>query len=134
MNKLLWEKVFGKKIVSMTVEEESVTFCFEGDEKITFSTYHSQDCCESVYGDFSIVKYHESELVGKDLSKIEVKSVEGMGFLLCFNFGWNRAVKIFIPCYNYQNGYYSSSLELLINDNGTQTEINIDGCVEDHID
>lgn len=133
MNKLLWEKVFDKKIDSMKVEDESVTLFFEGAEGVTFSTYHSQDCCESVYGDFSIVKYHETELVGQHLSKVEVKSVEGMGFLLCFSFGY-KATKIFIPCYNYQNGYYSSSLELTVEDNGVKTTIDISGCVEDHID
>jgi hypothetical protein len=134
MNKLLWEKVVGKKIELMKVEDESVTLAFEGAESITFSTYHYRDCCESVYGDFSIVKYHESELIGKDLSKIEVKSVEGMGFLICFTFKWNHAVKIFIPCYNYQNGYYSSNLDLQVDDNGVKTTVDISGCVEDHIE
>lgn len=131
MNKLLWDKVFDKKIDSMKVEGESLTLLFEGADVITFSTYHRLDCCESVYGDFSIVKYHEKELVGQHLSKVEVKTVDGMGFLLCFSFFNHKATKIFIPCYNYQNGYYSSNLELTVEDNGVETTIDISDCVED---
>lgn len=131
MNKLLWEKTVDKKVDSMSVVDEAMTLILDDGSKLIFSTYHNQDCCESVYGDFSIVKYHETELVGQHLSKVEVKSVTDMGFLLCFSFNY-KATKIFIPCYNYQNGYYSSDLNLLVDDNGTQTTIDISDCVEDH--
>lgn len=42
--------------------------------------------------------------------------------------------KVFIPCYNYQNGYYGSDLELIIKNNNVQTKIDISNLVEDHID
>lgn len=129
MNKLLWSKDLNDGIESIQVGEESITILLEDDKKLTFSTYHQQDCCENVYGDFSIAKYHESELVGKTLSRVEVKSVKGMGFLLCFNVSLASS-KIFIPCYNYQNGYYSSDLELVINDNGVKIEVDITDCTE----
>lgn len=133
MNKLLWEKSVGMKIDSIKVGDENITLNLEGGEKLEFSTYHSQECCESVYGDFSVCKYHEKELIGKHLSNVKVKKVEDMGFLLCFDFGY-EASKIFIACYNFQNGYYSSNLELTVNDNGTKTTVDISDCVEDHID
>ena len=132
MNKLIWEKFVGAKIDSLEFGDESVCLNLEGDEKLEFSTYHSQDCCESVYGDFSICKYHEKELVGKHLSSVKVKKVEEMGFLLCFDFGY-ESCKIFIPCYNYQNGYYSDNLELTVDDSGTKVTVDISDCVEDHI-
>jgi hypothetical protein len=55
---------------------------------------------------------------------------------ICAIFGGQKGdVKIFIPCYNYQNGYYSSNLSVVITQGGTtKTEVDISDCVEDHID
>lgn len=134
MNKILWIKDYGeKKITDLIVQDESVTIAFE-EGSITFSTYHSQECCEEVYGDFSIVKYHKERLVGKSLVKIEVKAIEDMGFLLCFNFVWEVTEKIFIPCYNSQNGYYSDELSLIISYENNETKIDISDLTEDNID
>lgn len=133
MNKILWTKDYTEnKITDLTVKYESVTIYFEEGD-VTFNTYHQQDCCEEVYGDFSIVQYHKEKLVGKILVKIEVKAIEGMGFLLCFTFDWEVTEKIFIPCYNSQNGYYSDDLSLIISEGSSKIEINISDLVEDYI-
>lgn len=132
MNQLLWEQDFRDEITSINTGDESITLNFQNNSSITFSTYHSRDCCESVYGDFSIAKYHESQLINKELRKVQVKSVSGMGFLLCFKVDYDD-VKIFIPCYNYQNGYYSSNLELKIEHGENKTSVDIHGCIEHHI-
>lgn len=134
-NKTLWSKKFeDKKIDLVTVETESVTLTFGADDKITFSTYHDQDCCEHVYGDFSGIKYHSDELTGKSVVEIEIKAVADMGFLLCVKYGYDSYIKIFVPCYNYQNGYYSSALTLKVTEGATTTEIDISSLVEDHTD
>lgn len=133
MNKVLWEKVVEGKVKSIAVKDESFELVLDDGYKVTFSTNHDQDCCEHVYGDFSIAQYHESKLVNENLTKIEVKAIDGMGFLLCFSFKWGITEKIFIACHNEQNGYYSSELDLEIDDNGTKTTININEFVEDCI-
>lgn len=133
MNTLLWSKNFtDSKVTDLEAREESLTVQI-GDSTITFKTHHDQDCCEKVYGDFSIAQYHKEHIVNKDLKKIEIKAVEDMGFLICFYFDWETAEKIFIPCYNSQNGYYSDELSLIIIDGEIQTEIDISNFVEDDI-
>lgn len=133
MNKILWTKDYEKtEIKDLVVKDESVTILFDGSS-ITFSTYHDQDCCEHVYGDFSIAAHHKERLVGKKLQKIHIKAVENMGFLLCFSSYYDEAEKIFIPCYNHQNGYYSSNLKLTVTEGTTSTEIDVSDLVEDHI-
>ena len=104
------------------------------DKQIEIATYHDSDCCEQVYGDFSILKYHLESLKDKKVKNIVIKSVDDMGFLIVFEGGDQEDVKIFIPCYNFQNGYYSSNLSLTVKVDEVKTEIDISGCVEDHID
>lgn len=80
---------------------------------------HEQDCCENVYADWDALKAHESWF-GSSVTGITIKSVKGMGFLLCFEvYG---TYKYFVPCYNEQNGYYSSELHLVVKD-GKDTKI-----------
>ena len=140
INKELYTKEYDSKIITgLNIDREHLTFKFEEDE-ITFSSYHDQDCCEDVYADFSVIKYHEEELIGKKLQKIVVKGVDDMGFLLCFYFnvssyGISETEKIFIPCHNEQNGYYSDELSLKIKHGHGElhSEINISNFVEDRI-
>jgi cellulose synthase/poly-beta-1,6-N-acetylglucosamine synthase-like glycosyltransferase len=63
-----------------------------------------------------------------------IKSVEDMGFLLCFEESYGYGEKVFVPCYNEQNGYYEDNLELIISVDGVKTKIDISNLVEDHID
>ncbi len=132
-NKELYKTEVNKKIVDLTENGEGITIKTDlGNIEIT--TYHSQDCCESVYGDFSSFKYHKEDLIGEMLREIVVKSVQGMGFLLIFELAYNEDKKIFVPCYNSQNGYYSSNLELTIKKGDIETKIDISDLVDDHIE
>lgn len=133
--KQIYKEEFGdKEIARVSVQDESVVLHFTDETFLTIETYHDQDCCESVYGDFSAVKAQFNELPGKKLKELVVKSVSEMGFLLNFKVGWREYNKIFVACYNSQNGYYSSNLSLRIKNGETTTEVDISDAVEDQID
>lgn len=127
-----------KKIKQVIVfDEERVVISLEGGE-IEIEAYHNQDCCEHVYADFSALKYFVDKLKDKVLAQLVIKGVEDMGFLLIFEDG-GVPVKVFVPCYNYQNGYYSDHLQLQIIRSQTDlpdivAHIDISNLVEDHID
>lgn len=121
-----------KRITKIKVEEEKLTLGFEDGETITYETEHDQDCCEHVYGDFSIFDYYKNELLGKKLVEIELVKVEGDGFLLRFNGEYSQSTKVFVPCYDFQNGYYSSDLILKITKGEIKTEVNISDLVSHH--
>lgn len=112
------------------------------DGDIEIKAYHEQDCCERVYADFSVLEYHLKDLIGFTFQEIFIKPVAETGFLLCFEHGERgdeesyddyEIKKILIPCYNEQNGYYSSNLELIIKHGDTKEVTDISDCVEDHI-
>ena len=133
MNKELHTIEINKEIKELNVSEEKVDIVLN-DETINIGTYHSQDCCENVYGDFSALKYIAQELNGKVIKQLVIKEVSGMGFLVVLTMNYRDDKKVFVPCYNYQNGYYSSNLALSIKRGEIETKIDISGLVEDHID
>lgn len=133
-NKLIWkEEIEDGKVKLLIVNDEDIKIDFENGKSIEFSGYHGQNCCEHVYADFSIVNYYKDAFKDKKIKSIEVKGVIDMGFLLCFNVGYEENIKIFIPCYNSQNSYYSDDLALVIKHNGMKVEIDISEMVEDLI-
>ena len=77
----------------------------EFDDGIKVEDYHSQDCCESVWADWDALS--DYDLIGFEIDDLlnSIEIVPDGGF---------RIAKHFVPCYNQQNGYYSSSLELRI--------------------
>ncbi len=94
---------------------------FESDEKayakigsLIIKQYHEQDCCEIVYADFSVLEFY-NEMLKKfnKINKIIIKQVEGCGFLLTLKNDSN-SISMLINCYDIQNGYYSSSLDIII--------------------
>ncbi len=131
MNTEIHKMDIGREIKGIIVEDEKLTVKFD-EGNLILSSYHSQDCCESVYADFSIMKYHEGQFKEGYMKNLVIKKVSEMGVLLCFDMKY-ETIKIFIPCYNSQNGYYSSNLELQIEFNGTATKIDISDAVEDKI-
>ncbi len=133
MNKEIYKLDISGKIEEFESCEEFLKIKIAG-ETIIFETNHVQDCCESVYGDFSNVKYYKEQVINKDIKDIIIKSVSEMGFMICFNEQYGIGVKIFIPCYNYQNGYYRSNLDLVIKRGDVKTSIDISNNVEDKID
>jgi hypothetical protein len=104
-----------------------------GGRTIKIEDYHNQDCCESVYADWDVIKDYLPSIKGKRFNSLTIKEVEGMGFLLCFEGGYHNT-NVFVPCYNYQNGYYGDDLALNISDGNTTTKIDISPLVEHHID
>lgn len=130
-NKLLYSKKYddSSTIKDTKVEEEKFTVITEEGKEIVFESVHDQDCCEHVYADFSVMKYHAAELKGQWVPEIIVKGVDEMGFALHLG-----SKKIFVPCYNSQNGYYSSNLVITITEDGVKTEVDLKGFVEDDID
>lgn len=65
---------------------------------------HDQDWCESVYCDFGQV---EELFKTTEFKTLIIEGVEGCGI---------KVNGFFIPCYDIQNGYYSSNLSLIIRD------------------
>ena len=112
---------------------------FDNGYKLEY--YHEQDCCESVYAEFEILKdYNVSLVTGKNIDIKEIdfeesltKLVEGVkeaGFNMVSKIG----EKFFVPCYNSQNGYYSGDLELILyKENNVREELDISDFVEDDI-
>lgn len=62
---------------------------------------HEQDCCESVYADWGYLK--DEVAIGESLNIGAFEKVADKGF---------RIGGYFVPCYDYQNGYYSNNLTL----------------------
>lgn len=83
------------------VNEEYIEF--SNGKRITY--YHDQDCCEHNYADFEqLDDLARNYDFGDELC---FEPIDGSGF----SFGDVRRM-FFIPCYSYQNGYYSDSLEV----------------------
>lgn len=90
-------------------------------------SYHDQDCCEHVYADFEqllTTTIMDEEFTNEDLQQI--RPIEDAGLKL---------KTYLIPCYNEQNGYYSSDLTLIVRyPDGTETKTDISKSVMDRID
>jgi len=94
---------------------------FDNGTEVTY--YHNQDCCENVYADFEQLK--TTTIMNEEFKTLEFKFIPGVGIKL---------KSYLIPCYNSQNGYYSSDLELIVNyPDGKKESWDISGCVEDDI-
>ena len=113
MNKELYREKIGQTIKDVLFTDNEIIFNKEIGQ-IKIGQNHDQDCCENVYADFEQIKYYIKEISSKKVEEMIIKSVDGMGFIIELWFDYGNGEKIFIPCYNYQNGYYSSNLELII--------------------
>lgn len=79
---------------------------FDNGKKITFD--HDQDCCEDNYADFN-----QLDTIGRSFDFQEplyFEAVQDSGF----RFG-NKDAMFFIPCYSYQNGYYTTQIDIYYN-------------------
>ncbi len=87
--------------------------------------FHNQDCCESVYADWDQLK--DTDVLSHDFpERITVDGVDGSGI---------KIDGYFIPCYNNQNGYYGSDLEVTIMyPNGDKVVKDISDYKENNID
>lgn len=115
--------VDGSILSAKITNADTLELLFRNGDKIVFADCHSQDCCERVYADWSNINIEKLIDNMKNYSSIVIKGVEDMGILLVFNLGFIVPIKEFVPCYNIQNGYYSTDLNLTIykNDNEIAT-------------
>lgn len=118
------------------IDEDEIIF----DNNYKLKYYHKQDCCENVYADFEMLKnYNVSVKTGKNIKIKEIEFVETLELLIDgvpgagFNIISIIGEKFFIPCYNEQNGYYSSNLELILDKGKTQEIMDISEFVKDDI-
>ena len=73
------------------------------------SSYHDADCCEYNYADFE--QLEEAALDTEFDWPLTFEETQNYGF----RFG-NRPNKMFfVPCYSFQNGYYSSDVDIELN-------------------
>lgn len=99
------------KVKVVKVNQDSIEF--EGG--IMLSSNHDQDCCESHYLDFEHIKLEDFEGFEFDLSgdnffnRIEDYGIELMPI---------KGHSVKVPGYGYNNGYYSSNLSLILEQNG----------------
>jgi hypothetical protein len=138
-NKELYNKTIDLTKIVEVKTEPKLTFIFKNGKVLTIGDYHEQDCCETVYADFDVYRYIKDSLVGKYISNILIKGVEDMGFLVClgkkedYNNYIDNYSKVFVPCYNSQDGYYSSNLELQVSYDNVETKVDISDLVEAQI-
>lgn len=97
--------------------------------------HHYQDCCESVYADFDsmqiITDVGKNSVDVKDLDFFEdllksIVPIVDLGFYIVTKQG----ICILVSCYNIQNGYYSSDLELFFKKDGKVETMDITDCTE----
>lgn len=118
------------------IKEDGIIF----DNGYELEYYHEQDCCEHVYADFDILSnYNLSTKIGKTINIKEIDFKEELEELIegiqeqGFNMVSKIEEKFFVPCYNEQNGYYSSELELILRKGKTKEIIDISNFVKDDI-
>ena len=94
------------------------------DDGTRITCYHENDCCENVYADFEALK--TTPIMGEDFKKLKIEGVKNTGIRIGKGY--------LIPCYNQQNGYYSSDLALIIKyPGGLEVEMDISDFVKDDI-
>lgn len=108
------------------INSDGITF----DNGATLTHYHSQDCCEHVYADWESLKTEVGVMDHNFATTPIIEFIKDSGI---------RVEGFFVPCYNSQNGYYSSQLELVFNDLDNNTDRfkkiswDISNCVNDQI-
>lgn len=134
MNKILKTLKLKKrsKVLINFGESNEIILRFDEDT-ITISQEHDQDCCESVYADFEYLAPYIPQ-INKEYSRVVIKGVDRIGILICFEIDeYFVGEKVLIPCYNEQNGYYSTELKLIVNHNGVKDIIDIEEYEESYI-
>jgi len=108
------------KVIS--IDLENITF----DNGAIMYSHHSQDCCEEHFLSFKDLELSDFDGLSFDLTSDKFfKRVPGFGIRLVPNNGH----EVPIPGYGYNNGYYSSNLDLVIkSEDGKRTIYHISEC------
>lgn len=131
MNREIYRVEFEELQIVENLDNNKIRFT--SGKEISIVDSHGQECCEHVYADWSNAKHVLPFLEGKKVKEVIIKTISEMGFVICFNDDWDIGAKVFIPCYNEQNGYYSSDLSLEITYEDRTIKVDISGAVEDRI-
>lgn len=103
-------------VCSIVPNDSCCTISMLGSDPIKLEDHHDQDCCESVYADWDYTKlFIEQDFSPKYYESLHVYGVPEGGILLRF-FAESNTLSFFVPCYNVQNGYYGSNLDLRVGD------------------
>ena len=104
------EKLDLNKLTKVTkVTNDSVLF----DNGLELSSYHSTDCCEHHWVEFSAVGINDFDDLEFDLSTDKFfNRIPDYGIELVPVKGWS----VRIPGYGNNNGYYSDKLDLTLSD------------------
>jgi len=99
-------------VVNIDIPEGIIYF----NNGIRLKDFHVQDCCESHYWDLNHLNLDDFRGLTFDLSTDDFfERIKDYGIQLIAN----NDIKISIPCYGYNNGYYSSYLSFrIVNDLG----------------
>lgn len=93
------------------------------DDGTTVQDYHQQTCCEHVYADWQ--QLQDTTIWDEEFDDVVIEGVPNAGI---------RVNKYFVPCYNEQNGYYSSNLRITVQRPGLgHHHIDVSAFVEDRI-
>jgi len=101
------------------IDEQGLKF----DDGTVVEHFHDQDCCETVYADWK--QLEDTGILNREFNDIKIEGVKRSGF---------RLNGYFVPCYNEQNGYYSSGLEVWITKGNEKRVVDVSEFVEDKID
>lgn len=107
------------------VTDEHILF----DNGNTITYHHCPDCCEVNYADFSILTENNVNYGFDFNEELTFEFIDEMGFRFGSKDPYGAMHWIFIPCYSYQNGYYSDDVDILYN--GKQV---LNGICEEHLD
>lgn len=109
------------KLKVVKVTSDDITF----DNGTKLYSEHIQDCCENHYLDFSDLTLNDFEELEFDLTTDNFfNRIEDYGIELIPILGH----PIRIPGYGYNNGYYSSNLNLVISGVGVEKTYPINEC------
>lgn len=81
------------------------------DDGTEITDYHEQECCEFNYADYEQLD-DIARITDFDTSNLVFEEVSDSGF----RFGNAPNKMFFVPCYSYQNGYYSSNVQIYLNE------------------
>jgi hypothetical protein len=119
---MIIEQLLGKTLTSAKNTDREIIF--ESDDGKTFRFYHSQDCCESVRVEDVIGNL--DDLVGSPILMAEEatsnENPDGVAMGYQDSFTWTfykfATIKGYVDIrwYGESNGYYSESVDLVIED------------------
>lgn len=103
------------------IDDDSISF----DDGSNLYSNHDTDCCESHFLSFSDLTLEDFSGLEFDLSSDDFfERVEDYGIRLLPTNGQ----PVSVPGYGYNNGYYSSHLDLVLEKDGSEKQFDISDC------